>query len=504
MLTLAVPIFNKAPYLPRCIDSLLNQTAGDYEILLIDDGSTDDSGAICDRYAAAHPDRIRVIHKENGGLSDARNTGIEAARGEWITFPDPDDWVEPDYIEAFSSLQKEYQTDLVCTGFWVEEGGESHPGYRDAETVTMTAGEGRKALLLPPQMGGFSWNKCYRLALLRRHGLRFRSDVGATEDLDFAYRYLKHCAGICFCPTSRTYHYDQHQGSATHSFSRRNLEDFRTYEMIAADADQALVSVARELCCVIAVNHLWALLRQPQPSPEDKRILLKQIRRDLPVHLKSSRYSVKRKLQAMTAAIAPGLFAVLKNRFHFAEHRKVHMNPIKELLYRIRGEYTTEKLIRMGMTVGKNFGRLNGVILDPSHCWLITIGDNVTMAPRVHILCHDASTKRFLGYTKIGRVNIGNNVFIGAESVVLPGVTIGSNVIIGANSTVTHDIPEGMVVAGSPARVICTLEEYLNKERARMETAPCYGAEYTLGENASMERRMEQKDALDGKIGYIV
>ena len=78
------------------------------------------------------------------------------------------------------------------------------------------------------------------------------------------------------------------------------------------------------------------------------------------------------------------------------------MNPIKEMLYRIRGEVTTEKLISMGMTVGKNFGRLNGVILDPSHCWLITIGDDVTMAPRVHILCHDASTKGFLGYTDIG------------------------------------------------------------------------------------------------------
>lgn len=179
------------------------------------------------------------------------------------------------------------------------------------------------------------------------------------------------------------------------------------------------------------------------------------------------------------------------------------MNPIKELLYRLRGEFTTEKLIAMGMTVGKNFNRLQGVILDPSHCWLIEIGDNVTMAPRVHILCHDASTKNFLGYTKIGRVTIGSNVFIGAESVVLPGVTIGDNVIIGANSTVTHDIPEGMVAAGTPARVICTLEEYLNKERARMASAPCYGEEYTLRQNVSMEKRMEQRDALTGRIGYI-
>lgn len=179
------------------------------------------------------------------------------------------------------------------------------------------------------------------------------------------------------------------------------------------------------------------------------------------------------------------------------------MNPIKELLYRLRGEYTTEKLISMGMQVGKNFVRLNGVILDPSHCWLIEIGDNVTMAPRVHILCHDASTKNFLNYTKIGRVTIGDNVFIGAESVVLPGVTIGSNVIVGANSTVTHDVPDGTVVAGSPAKVICTLEAYLEKERSRMATAPCYGEEYTLRQGVSMDKRRSQKAALEGKIGYI-
>ena len=179
------------------------------------------------------------------------------------------------------------------------------------------------------------------------------------------------------------------------------------------------------------------------------------------------------------------------------------MNLIKEFIYRLRGEYTTEKLISMGMKVGRNFGRLNGVILDPSHCWLIEIGDNVTLAPRVHILCHDASTKTFLNYTKIGRVTIGDNVFIGAESVVLPGVTIGSNVIIGANSTVTHDVPDNCVAVGSPARVLCSLEEYLDKERRRMEMAPCYSEEYTLRQNVSMEKRMEQKAALAGKIGYI-
>lgn len=179
------------------------------------------------------------------------------------------------------------------------------------------------------------------------------------------------------------------------------------------------------------------------------------------------------------------------------------MNYIKEFIYRLRGEYTTERLIKMGMRVGRHFNRLNGVILDPGHCWLIEIGDNVTLAPRVHILCHDASTKQFLNYTKIGRVNIGNNVFIGAESVVLPGVTIGNNVVIGANSTVTHNIPNNSVAVGSPARVICSFDGYIEKERKQMEGSPCYGEEYTLRQNVSLDKRFKQKEELEGKIGYV-
>lgn len=179
------------------------------------------------------------------------------------------------------------------------------------------------------------------------------------------------------------------------------------------------------------------------------------------------------------------------------------MNWIKEFVYRFRGEYTTEKLVSMGMKVGKNFGRLNGVILDPSHCWLIEIGDNVTMAPRVHVLCHDASTKQFLDYTKIGKVKIGDNVFIGAESVVLPNVKIGNNVIIGANSTITKDVPSGVVAAGNPAKVICSLEEYLEKHQKRMCESPIYGEEYTLRKNVDESKKAQMVEELENKIGYV-
>ena len=184
-------------------------------------------------------------------------------------------------------------------------------------------------------------------------------------------------------------------------------------------------------------------------------------------------------------------------------HKAIH-KLAKRIVMRIRGEFTIDQLIDLGLIVGDNFHCLQGTILDPAHCWLIQIGNNVTLAPGVHILCHDASTKLFLGYTKIGRVTVGNNVFVGAHSTILPGVTIGNNVIVGANSTVTSDIPDGMVYAGAPAKKLCTTEEYIEKERKRMMKSKCYDESWTLKKNVTKEKRQLQKDELqDGAIGYI-
>ena len=121
---------------------------------------------------------------------------------------------------------------------------------------------------------------------------------------------------------------------------------------------------------------------------------------------------------------------------------------IRRILGRIHGEQDIEKLLKRGLVVGKNFRRMDGVIIDPSHCWHIKIGNNVTFAPRVHILAHDASTWVFLGYTRVSNVTIGDNVFIGAGSIVLPGVSIGNNVVIGAGSVVSRDIPDNSVAVG--------------------------------------------------------
>ena len=139
-------------------------------------------------------------------------------------------------------------------------------------------------------------------------------------------------------------------------------------------------------------------------------------------------------------------------------------NPLKKILSRIRGEQSIEKLEKRGLVVGKDFKCMGEVIIDPSHCWHITIGNNVTLAPRVHILAHDTSTKVFLDYTRVSNVTIGDNVFVGAGTIVLPGVSIGNNVVIGAGSVVSRDIPDNCVAVGNHARVVKSLDEYLNKE----------------------------------------
>lgn len=156
----------------------------------------------------------------------------------------------------------------------------------------------------------------------------------------------------------------------------------------------------------------------------------------------------------------------------------------------------------MGMKVGKNF-KADKPRIDVSHCWLITIGDDVVFGPNVYLLAHDASTKNHLGYTKIGKISIGNKVFVGADATIMPGVSIGNNSIIGTGSIVTKDVPENTVYAGNPAKFICTLEDYLEKNRNLMQTNPVYDYSYTLGGNITEEKKRQMAEELQGRMGYV-
>ena len=153
---------------------------------------------------------------------------------------------------------------------------------------------------------------------------------------------------------------------------------------------------------------------------------------------------------------------------------------LKYLFNRLKGEQSINKLIKRGLKLGKNVKILGGCVIDPSHCWHISIGNDVILAPHVHILAHDASTKVFMDYTKVANVVIGNKVFIGAGTLVLPGVTIGDNVVIGSGSVVSKSIPSNSVAVGNPAKVICSLDDYIKKQKEQMTNENVFGEEYTL------------------------
>ena len=172
---------------------------------------------------------------------------------------------------------------------------------------------------------------------------------------------------------------------------------------------------------------------------------------------------------------------------------------IRIILEYLRGEpQHIEKLYKRGLKVGKKFNRMGGVIIDPSHCNHIRIGDNVTLAPRVHILAHDASTYLFFGKTRAANVVIGNDVFIGASSIVLPGVKIGNRVIIGAGSVVTKNIPDNSVAVGNPAKVICSVDDYIAKEKAKMNDNNSF-----VGLDPTIADAREKANAAADKYGEI-
>ncbi|MGN0978396.1 MAG: glycosyltransferase family 2 protein [Faecousia sp.] len=188
LLSVIVPVYNVETYLPRCVDSILQQSYENLEVLLVDDGSRDASGRICDEYAAGDP-RIKVIHKENGGLSSARNAGLDAAAGEYLTFVDSDDWIEPDAYDSMIALLEESGAALVCGGRYDVDGktGEKTVGLCPKKTEKISGEEMAGRLFLWDGCDSSACDKLYRSGLFAF----FRYPEGKVcEDVCVTYRIL--------------------------------------------------------------------------------------------------------------------------------------------------------------------------------------------------------------------------------------------------------------------------------------------------------------------------
>lgn len=205
-ISVIVPVYNAEKWLRRCVDSILAQTFADFELLLVDDGSTDAGGDICDEYARRDA-RIRVFHKPNGGASSARNVGLDNALGEWVTFCDADDLVYPDWLNNFSPEDNVF--DLKCQGLRTDRplaiSERELPGRTYAVEYTGTAKE-LFEVLLQNDLFGYTVLKLFRNSIIRKFGLRFDTYVRLCEDELFVMQYFLH-ADRCMSVKNAGYFY---------------------------------------------------------------------------------------------------------------------------------------------------------------------------------------------------------------------------------------------------------------------------------------------------------
>jgi len=213
LISIIVPIYNSSAYLEECIDSILSQTYTNFELYLINDGSTDNSGEIIENYGKKDS-RVNVIHKNNSGVSDTRNTGIKAAQGEAICFIDSDDWVDSDYLETFTSNLKNDNTLLIQS---MNRNGALKNIYKyksyNIRTELDTLFTENDLLYCGGPMAKF-----YDQSIIQKNNIFFDKNVTYGEDLIFFLEYMKHSDFIRFLPDAK-YHYRLTSGSLS---SKRN------------------------------------------------------------------------------------------------------------------------------------------------------------------------------------------------------------------------------------------------------------------------------------------
>ena len=242
-----VPVYKAEAYLERCVDSLLAQTFRDFEILLIDDGSPDRSGEICDMYARKD-DRVRVFHQKNSGVSMARQKGLDEARGEYVIHADPDDWVEPDMLEELYAKAKEEDADIVICDFYA-----NYPG-RQIYSSQRPSSLRHEAVLcdLFQQLHGSCWNKLVRRVCYNKFQIKFPVGVSYCEDLLTNATLLSHDIKVAYLPKA-FYHYDQYSNtdSIVRNYPRERFdEDVRLANLLAAALKgSAAEKVAKDSFC---------------------------------------------------------------------------------------------------------------------------------------------------------------------------------------------------------------------------------------------------------------
>ena len=218
LISIIIPVYNGEKYLRPCIDSILHQTYKHWELLLIDDGSKDTSGAICDEYAS--DPRISVVHKENGGQASARNQGVAMAKGEYISFVDCDDWLETDMYERMVQTMHSQQAEIIICGYIEEYKSRQKKVHADGEMKVYEASEALK-LVLRGKIGSYLWSMLFRREVVQE----LMPDLNPYEDHATIFKWISHARRVVVLHQA-FYHYRQLGSSSLHSYNPKKGNHF--------------------------------------------------------------------------------------------------------------------------------------------------------------------------------------------------------------------------------------------------------------------------------------
>ena len=309
-ISVIVPVYNVEAYLERCVESILQQTYAHFELILINDGSTDSSGQICDHLASQY-ENIKVYHIENAGVSNARNMGIQLATGSWVTFIDSDDFVTQDYLATLASAVEGLNVGFVIAPLHHIKNGivtdlPSHSG----KTELWSTEETMKELLMTTRTSFFPVAKLFKRDLLADE--KFNTNYHLAEDALFLTELLLKTRCSCVFIDKPVYYYDHREGSATTSVNRHVFDTIEVYQQIIAQVSQTFPNlkyelINRECWSYITVYDkiIFTSREEYQKEKAELRTWIVQHRREI---WKDAYFTTFRKVAILSLVISPWLY----------------------------------------------------------------------------------------------------------------------------------------------------------------------------------------------------
>ncbi len=351
LISIILPVYNAGRYIARSIESVTAQMCDDMELILVDDGSTDDSGAICDCYAAENP-RIRVIHQRNAGVSAARNTGLDQARGEYLSFVDSDDTVEPFAYEKIRQIILAHHPDVLDFGWkYVTLQGDISRNHHQLPKNTLLGEDVVKDRIIPSALNlcedkaanvfPFLWNKLFKRSVATENGVRFLDKCRVWADKPFVMHFLKYCRSY-YSMEEWLYNYHGVPDSLSVRYNLRFFDIIQlTYEAYVQwygelyDLD---TPYANRFYCQTIEKMVFRSLEQEQDKETIAKNIVSALSHPQVIHWYANsapRSSMEKKIAALVADHCPEQALQAYIKAMGAKKRKKRLNRIKAKVRRI-------------------------------------------------------------------------------------------------------------------------------------------------------------------------